>query len=67
MRFSEWQRQLSLYNMTVDKAQEELERVSDARDKFLKDTVGFAPRMIATVEGTAELVSKVLEMKKEES
>ncbi len=70
MRYSEWKRQVSLYNMTVRKAREELARVTEDRDNFFRESVGIALDQPATIEGTIEgsieMMTIVMGMQNEE-
>jgi hypothetical protein len=67
MKYSEWRTFLASHDNDVKTARENWERAAERRDKFLKETLGFMPNDLATLEGMSDMISKVMEMKKEES
>lgn len=66
MKFQLWRDSLKIYNETIRKAEQEVDALRVERAKFLRDTLGYAPGDVATLEGTADLVDRVFRMKEEE-
>lgn len=66
MKLKKWWDDLRTYEHRVQLAQELLDKATHERDSFMRETIGFAPRDMATVSGTVDLVSKVIDMKLEE-
>lgn len=63
--FEEWKSKLRGLNYDVEDCRETLEAAEARRDKFLIETVGFGMRGLATLEGTIDMISKVIDMKAE--
>jgi hypothetical protein len=66
MTLKDWKSQLRGLEGDVEATFEAYERAVAKRDEFLKQTVGFKSRDIATLSGTIEMIEKIIDMKKEE-
>lgn len=66
MKFREWQEKSLALDEEVHQARLVLETAESRRNEFLMETVGFYHTSLATLSGTINMVSKIIEMKKEE-
>lgn len=66
MKFSEWKQKLETIEDEIHEKQIQYETAKTRREEFLRLTVGFGAGDLATVAGTAEMISKVMEMKNAE-
>ena len=63
MTFSEWKDQLKELNTTVVASRDILDRATENRDNFLMSTIGYCPGKTATIDGTVDMISRIIEMK----
>lgn len=66
MNFTEWTNQLNDLTDEVETAYAVWEMKKLARDRFLQESLGFAPGDVATVEGTAKMIAAIIDMKRED-
>ena len=64
MTFTEWKNQVHIYDVLLTTAEDRVRRIREKRDSFLMKTIGTCPGQLATVAGTAEMIDRVLEMRR---
>lgn len=65
MNFNLWKESLAGFTKEVDRARKEYQAAKQKLDTFLDETVGISPGDTATVEATAEMISRIIDMKGE--
>lgn len=63
MNFDEWQKEYAELERAVESAKNIYHSMCDTRDEFLIKTLGFKVNDVATLAGTAQMISRVIDMK----
>lgn len=58
-----WREKLETLTKELDEVNDLVENCRRKRDEFLLETVGNASRNVVTIEGMAEMISRVIDMK----
>lgn len=61
--FERWSEKVKQLEQNVLAAEAGLDLCCKERDDFLRQTVGFIPGSVVTLIGTAEMISKIIDMK----
>lgn len=65
--FEQWKKGLALREQDVVEAKQKLEEARSVLDAYLEESVGFKSTSTATLSGTIEMISKIIDMKKAEA
>lgn len=63
MTYQDWKTKLSELTATVKEAEKAYRQAGEAVNDFLSETMGAAPGETASLEGTIEMISRIVEMK----
>lgn len=66
MTWDEWSAELDRKTTVIKLTRKILDKACDDRDSFLKETLGFIPGDVASIEGTAMMISAIVDMKNNE-
>lgn len=63
MKYQEWKTKLSELTEAAKEAQKAYRQAGEALNDFLADSMGQAPGETASLEGTIEMISRIVDMK----
>lgn len=64
MTFTEWEAKAEEHQRAVDAAHQKAKEAQDEQRKFLLETMGVDNHAEVTIKGVANMIAKVVEMKK---